>query len=91
MSALMRHTDGDNLLTKQTRSSFDAIVTICAHSIAIRYWDVKTELTDDVIDELIESAEEHILGCLIENYHSGQLVGYVNQSEEQVFGWWEIS
>ncbi len=79
-------------MTTATINSFETTVEVCCHRVALRYWNIDHELTDELIDELTEHGEERAHDCIVEGCRSGQLCCYYydDESEEEIFGWWEI-
>lgn len=72
---------------------FEGTINTCAHYVKFRYWDFESELTDELQERLTKEAETHAKDCIIEGYESGDLT-YLHISdddtEEQIWGWWEI-
>ena len=78
--------------TANKTNSFETTVEVCCHRVAVRYWDIDHELTDELIDELTEHGEERARDCIVEGCRSGQLCCFYHddETEEEIFGWWEI-
>jgi hypothetical protein len=66
-------------------SSHEGTIEVCAHKVAVRWWGGPLE---DMVDILMEHAEEHIKEMIVQGYTSGQLLW---EDEDRGFtGWWEI-
>jgi hypothetical protein len=80
--------------TGEGGNTFDTVVEVCCHRVAVRYWDFTAELTDELRAELTEEGERRAQECIIDGCRSGQLVHYWHNEatgeEEEIFGWWEI-
>ena len=73
--------------------SFETTVEVCAHRVAVRYWDFDAELTDELEEVLTEHGEERARECIVEGYHSGELNCLYTDAQgeqEEIRGWWEI-
>ncbi len=75
--------------TATEERSFETTVEVCAHRVAIRYWDFDAELTDELEEALTEEGERRAQELIIDGYHSGEL-NCVYRGEEEIRGWWEI-
>lgn len=72
------------------QNHFDTTAVICAHRVVIRYWDFDTELTDELKERLTEEGERRAKACITEGYVSGELNCLNPETEEEIYGWWEI-
>ena len=43
---------------EKTTESFETTVEVCCHRVAVRYWNIDHELTDELIEVLTNEGEE---------------------------------
>jgi len=66
-------------------SSHEDTIEVCAHRVIVRWWGGPLE---DMIDCLMEHAEERVKEMVTQGYVSGELV---YEDEDRSFtGYWEI-
>lgn len=77
---------------KTTTSTFkhSSIVSACCHRVTFNYWDIESELTDELREELESHAEERAKELLVDGCSSGELNFFNTDTEEEIGGWWQI-
>jgi len=78
------------MTTATKERKFNGTVSVCAHQVAFRYWEIGRELTADLEVRLTSEAEERAQDCIIEGYREGELNCLDPESQEEIRGWWEI-
>jgi hypothetical protein len=73
---------------------FETEVNVCAHYVAVRYWNIPESVqeVDDLESLLTEEAENRAQELIAQGYQSGELNCLVHndEAEAEVRGWWEI-
>jgi len=73
--------------------SFNTIIRVCCHHVALRYWDFDHELTEELKEILTEQGEERARECITKDCCSGELNAlFVDEdgNDHEIRGWWEI-
>jgi hypothetical protein len=70
--------------------SFETTVDVCCHRVAVRFWGFTSKLTPELEAHLTEEGEIRAQECIIDGCHSGQLVAFNPDTEEEIHGWYEI-
>ena len=80
--------------TDAEKRSFETESHVCAHRVAIRFWDIGVDLSGELEALLAEHGEDRALECIKEGYVEGELnYCFVDDrgNETELMGWWEIA